>query len=203
MYQVGQMVAKLQREVPRGVDRHRRYWDSEGLVGTRNPKFSRVDKLAGVTPQQQRIISRARKIVFQKLRKYERANPRKMGMIHADLHFRNLLANQGQVAAIDFDDSGYGFYVYDLVIPLISAEFQLGRKRKKELPHLKAELIRGYSENAEWSATDEEMIPHFMAARRIAMLGWLNSRSDNPRIKKHLKKSAKNISRRLKQLYFK
>lgn len=201
MYQAGVLLARLQRETPKGIETHRRYWDSEGLVGKRNPKFGPINKLTGVSAKQQQIILRARKIVFAKLQKYEKKNPRKMGMIHADLHFRNMLLNDGEIAAIDFDDSGFGFYVYDLVIPLISAEAQLGPKRKNEFPNLQAELIRGYAENAEWTDEDEKMIPHMISARRIAMLGWLNSRSDNPRLKKHLKKFAKTAARRLERLY--
>ncbi|CAN5432166.1 hypothetical protein BH10BDE1_BH10BDE1_05170 [soil metagenome] len=45
------------------------------------------------------------------------------------------------------------------------------------------------------------MLTHLTAARRIAMLGWLNSRSDNPRLRKHLKSSAKDVATFLKKTY--
>ncbi len=200
MFEVGVLLAHLQKNVPKGIAKHRRYWTTDGLVG-RKPKFGPVDKLVGVSAADQKTILRARSVVYSKLLRYEKRHPKKLGMIHADLHFNNLLLSRGHVAAIDFDDSGYGFYVYDLVIPLQSAENTLGPKRKHELAKLRAALIKGYSENAPWSDEDEKMIDHMLAARRITMLGWLNSRSDNPRLKKYLKKSAGRIAKRLKKQY--
>ncbi len=200
MYDVGVLLARLQKSVPRGIAEHRRYWTTEGLVG-RNPKFGPIDKLVGVSAANQKTILRARAAVHSKLLRYEKRNPKKLGMIHADLHFSNLLLSKGCIAAIDFDDSGFGFYVYDLVIPLQSANGILGRKRKNELPKLRAALVKGYSEHALWTSEDESMIDHMLAARSITMLGWLNSRSDNPRLKRYLKKSAGRIAKRLSKQY--
>lgn len=43
-----------------------------------------------------------------KLNYYGRSNE-KFGLIHADLHFYNVINNNGVNQIIDFDDSGYGF----------------------------------------------------------------------------------------------
>jgi Ser/Thr protein kinase RdoA (MazF antagonist) len=199
MYEIGVLLAKLQKSVPRGIAKHRRYWTSDGLVG-HNPKFGPIDNLLGVSPKNQQIINRARMVVHAKLRRYEnRTN--KMGMIHADLHFKNILLSSGRIAAIDFDDSGYGFHVYDLAVTLQSARHELGPKRKHEFPKLQEALIAGYSQNAAWTNDDENMIQHLISARNLAVLGWLNSRSDNPRLRTHLKKSARNVAKCMHELY--
>lgn len=106
-----------------------------------------------------------------------------------------------ELAAIDFDDCGFGFYAYDLVIPLISTEYILGRKRKNEIPKFKEALLRGYMTHAKWDKHDESILPHLMNARRLLMLGWLNSRSDNPRLQGKLRQSAKKAIKHLKKTY--
>lgn len=198
MYEVGALLARLQKSAPR--TRHRRYWDSNGLVG-RKPKFGSVDKLSGVGPVTQAIVSRARPKVYAKLRAYERKFPKRFGYIHADLHFGNLLQTMNGIAAIDFDDSGYGFFVYDLVVPLMSARHILGKNRQREHETFKRALIAGYASQARWDEHDERILGHLVAARRITMLGWLSSRSENPRLKAYLKKSARSVAAFLEKNY--
>ncbi|SDT43207.1 Ser/Thr protein kinase RdoA involved in Cpx stress response, MazF antagonist [Paenibacillaceae bacterium GAS479] len=41
------------------------------------------------------------------------------GFIHGDLHQGNILFHEGQPRAIDFGRCGFGFYLYDLVQPLL------------------------------------------------------------------------------------
>ncbi len=200
MYEVGGLLARLQKNAPRGLARHRRYWTADGLVG-KNPKFGSSENLAGIPNEIQSTIDRGRKIIHRKLRSFERRFPKRQGFIHADLHFGNLLLSQGRIAAIDFDDSGFGFYAYDLAVPLLSADHLLGKKRQKEFETMRASLIRGYSDNAPWDSHDEKLLPHLIAARRIAMLGWLNSRSDNPRLKSRLKKAARSVANFVQQKY--
>jgi len=179
MYQVGALLANLQLHTPRKPVAHRRYWDSEGLVGVK-PKFSSIDKLADVSRKQQEIITRARKLVFKKLRSFEKKFPERMGLIHADLHFGNILKIGSGLGAIDFDDCGYGFHAYDLAIPLYSVEHILSEKQQKRIPEYKEALIAGYTSKKTWDRSDEELFPYLLSARRLCMLGWLNSRSDNP-----------------------
>ncbi len=46
------------------------------------------------------------------------AQPDTFGLIHADLHQENYLFHGGMARAIDFDDCGWGFYLYDLAVTL-------------------------------------------------------------------------------------
>jgi Ser/Thr protein kinase RdoA (MazF antagonist) len=117
-------------------------------------------------------------------------------MIHADLHFGNLLLSQGRIAAIDFDDCGFGFHVYDLVVPLK----HLAKRRKREYPRFKSALIEGYSRHCGWDKHDEEVLSYMMIARGLAMLGWLNSRSDNPSLRKPFKIAASRVVKELRAL---
>jgi Ser/Thr protein kinase RdoA (MazF antagonist) len=46
------------------------------------------------------------------------ASPDVFGLIHSDLHQENYLFHRGRVRAIDFDDCGWGHFVYDLAVTL-------------------------------------------------------------------------------------
>lgn len=199
LFELGQLIATLQASAPRS--NHRRYWNADGLVGAQ-PKFGSVAKLIGVDRRHLAIVNEVRPKVFKALKRFEKDHPEKMGFIHADLHFGNIVLTQRGLAAIDFDDSGYGFLAYDLVIPLMSVENLLKKeKRMRELSEFRGALLQGYASRASWTEEDEAMILHLTAARRIAMLGWLHTRSDNPRLKKHLKSAAKVAANYLRTNY--
>jgi Ser/Thr protein kinase RdoA (MazF antagonist) len=197
MFELGHLIGKLHKKSP--GTKHRRYWDADGLVG-KNPKFGSIENMEGLNPTQQKFISNVRKIVLKQLKYFEKKYPLKMGVIHADLHFGNLLWVDNSIGAIDFDDSGFGFFAYDLVIPLLSAEylFEKSKNRKNILDNLKESLIRGYKTQMNWDKEDEIILRYLTAARVILMLAWLNSRSDNPRLKKYLKKAVKRTMARFK-----
>ena len=116
-----------------------------------------------------------------------------MGLVHADLHFNNALQNKNGLGAIDFDDSGFGFYAYDLVIPILSMENILGEKRKAERPKFRQALLSGYKSVRTWDEEDEKILDVLIGARRLLMLGWLNSRADNPRLHKYFQEQLKKV----------
>jgi Ser/Thr protein kinase RdoA (MazF antagonist) len=141
-----------------------------------------------VSRRDQAIITKARKSLLRKLHRFAKKHPQRMGLIHADLHFGNIIKlNHGGVGVIDFDDCGFGFHAYDIAVTLISVENRLGEKRSKEFSRFKDALIEGYKTQKSWDLKDELILADLMVARRLLMLGWMNSRADNPRIKKHLK----------------
>lgn len=183
---LGRVTAELQSLTPRGGTKKRRYWTAEGLVGAHS-KFGSIDALAGIRRDQQKVISAARKQVHGRLERFEKRFPNRMGLIHADLHFGNVLSAGGGLGVIDFDDCGHGFHAYDLVVPYLSAGHILGARGKKRLPAYKEALISGYASRASWDTEDDAVFGDLVTARKLTMLGWLNSRSDNPRLKKRLK----------------
>lgn len=198
LYQVGQIIADLQTNTPRSKTTNRRYWTADGLVGNA-PKFGSIDMIAGLRPKQQEVITRARKSALKKLRQFEKRFPKRQGLIHADLHFGNILSTGDRLAAIDFDDCGFGFHAYDLVIPLLSVEAILSDMAKDRLSEFKSALVSGYSAKRSWDHHDEKILPVLITARKLLMLGWLNSRSDNPRLRKRMARAIERTLIHLKQ----
>lgn len=194
MFKVGQLIARMQSHST--VKTTRKYWDAEGLLGLQ-ATFGNIDSLSGVSKKDQKQITKARIATLSYLKKYQKKFPNRLGLIHADLHFGNLLLNGLNFGAIDFDDCGFGFYVYDLVIPFVSMQNNLGEKNQRKLESYKNALIKGYSSLSRWDHHDEQIFTHLLTARKLLMLGWLNSRSDNPMLKKYFKGA---VNRALKHI---
>jgi hypothetical protein len=49
-----------------------------------------------------------------------------------------------------------------------------------------------------WDNEDESILPYMMIASGIALLGWLNSRSDNPSLRKNFKIVTTRVVKQLK-----
>lgn len=195
MLALGQYQGRL-RKLARGQKViHRRYWDAEGLVGPEG-KFGSIDFLPGVTKPVQKAITRARKETLRELLAYEARFPDRLGLIHADMHFGNfLLRRGGQISAIDFDDCGYGFYAYELAVPLTHLEHYATGKR---FERLKAFLIEGYAGTASWDEHDQRILTRLFLARKLLMLGWMHSRSEIPRFRTMLPKGAARMAERIR-----
>lgn len=100
------------------------------------------------------------------------------GVIHADLHHGNrLVCRGGELAAIDFDDCGFGHYLFDLSV-------MLGYPRRlnpEAYPQLLEEFLAGYRLVRPISDEHIARLPAFFAMRTISITLWVLGRAaDNP-----------------------
>ena len=127
--------------------------------------------------------------LYKKINNYEKRNPDKLSLIHADLHFGNMIWNKGVVQPIDFDDCGYGLELYDIAVTLAQSSNYFKKVGLKETRLSKEALLRGYSVYKELTDVDIDILPYFVAARELAMIGWLYERRDNPELWDYLRKN--------------
>lgn len=99
------------------------------------------------------------------------------GIIHADLHHGNLLFESENVHAIDFDDCGWGHFLYDLAVT------QWYLQARPDFAELCQAHIDGY--RAVRSLPDEQiaLLPTFRAARTLLMAVYMAGRADNPKLR--------------------
>jgi Ser/Thr protein kinase RdoA (MazF antagonist) len=95
------------------------------------------------------------------------------GLIHADLHQENYLFHHGEVRAIDFDDCGYGHFLYDIAVAL----GEVGHRQDE--PALRTALLADYRSIRLLPEAHERYLDSFFALRRLQlMLWWLEFRDD-------------------------
>ncbi len=124
----------------------------------------------GLTSKDYHILEKCTENIKKELNHYGRGNDR-YGLIHGDLHFYNVISHEGKHQIIDFDDCGYGFYMYDMGCALVTYS--------KNLEELEAAWIEGYEKVRKLSDEDKRLIPMFVLTRRITRLAWLASHADS------------------------
>jgi Ser/Thr protein kinase RdoA (MazF antagonist) len=100
--------------------------------------------------------------------------PEVFGLIHGDLHQENYLFDHGRVRAIDFDDSGWGHFTYDLAVVLSELRHREG------YASLRAALLRGYRAVRPLSAEHERYLEIFYALRLLQLSVWCIEQRDHP-----------------------
>ena len=168
---LGALLAQLHQttdrlKLPEAFTRPR--WDLEGLVGE-VPFWGRFWDHAAATPDQRAALIRARDALRERLAGDQ-------GLIHADVLRENVLVLGGAVSLIDFDDSGFGFRLYDLGTVLSQNLYE------PAYPEIRDALMAGYG------TTDTAMVEAFTLARTLASVGWAmpRLRPDHPIHRSHL-----------------
>jgi Ser/Thr protein kinase RdoA (MazF antagonist) len=89
-------------------------WDYQGLFGRHGEVLPGWPRLS----RRQEDLFRAVGERLRRLTDQWGTGRDVFGLIHGDLIFQNVLFHQGEARAIDFDDCGFGYFVYDLSILL-------------------------------------------------------------------------------------
>ena len=146
-------------------------WDGEALVGD-EPRWGPPDPECRLAPADRAALEACRAEVRTRLDAIGTGADR-FGLIHSDLAFENVLvADDGEVVMIDFDDSGYGWYLHELAVVLYPHEGTGGFGERRDA------LVDGYRGVRELPDGWLLELPTFLMARRIQTLGWLFSRAD-------------------------
>ena len=100
--------------------------------------------------------------------------PETFGLIHGDLHQGNYLFHADQVRAIDFDDCGYGYYLYDMAVTLSEVNW------RKNTPALRRSFLAGYRSVRDLSPEHEQYLDTFIALRDLQLMTWKIEMRDHP-----------------------
>jgi Ser/Thr protein kinase RdoA (MazF antagonist) len=171
---LGEITARLHLQArawtpPTGFTRKR--WDVDTILRPR-PHWGDWRAAPGLDADGTALLERATDRLAATLHAYG-TGPQVFGLIHADLRLANLMVDAQGLTAIDFDDCGFGWWVYDLAAALSFIETD------PRLPELIALWVDGYTRIAPLPPRDRAMIPGLILLRRVLLTAWLASRADS------------------------
>ncbi len=172
MQEIGAIAARLHEQVqrcPRLKKLNRPVWDYGSLLGE-NACWGSWREYPGLTQKDRKLFQAAADIIRSRLSVYGKASDR-YGLIHSDLHSSNVIINRNQLQIIDFDDCGYGWFLYDLGCSVV--------EYSGHLEELTQAWLRGYQKIRRLSPVDLAEAPTFVLLRRIVRLAWLSSHSQS------------------------
>ncbi len=170
--QLGELIARMHDVAaaaePPGY--RRPSWDAAGLAGSAS-LWGRASRLPSLTGADRAALDGAEARVGAELAALA-TTPDRFGVIHADFTFENVLVTDGGLVALDFDDSGRGWYLFDLTTPVFWCT-----------PHpdsgaLIAALVEGYQSVR--SLPDPHGWHALLLARALSYLGWAADRPGDP-----------------------
>lgn len=155
---------------PAGFTRPR--WDHETMLGPR-AAWGRWQDGLGIGREEHALLGRLDATLARRLGAFGRT-PDRFGLVHADLRLANLLLHGDRVRVLDFDDSGFSWFLYDFATAVSFMEDH------PALPELKAAWLAGYREVVPLSAAEEAEIDTFVLLRRLLLVAWVGSHQDAP-----------------------
>lgn len=173
--ELGQIAARCHDHVlhwqkPR--DFQRLTWDADAVFGP-NATWGNWRDAPEVTPELREVLEKVEAAVRARLNAFGKAEDR-FNLIHADMRLANLLEDENGTRLIDFDDCGWGWFLYDFAAAISFIEDD------PRIPGLKDAWVRGYRSVRGMSAEDEAEIDTFVMLRRMALLAWIGSHIEAP-----------------------
>ena len=168
---LGRTVARLHNfsaswEPPEGFSRPT--WDWAAQLGGSHFDAS-VEELVGSMPQQFRTpfwtVSGEAKAAMASLGQ----GPDAFGLIHADLYPENVLYKAGQAYPIDFEDCGYGWWLWDIAVALCTWAWGADWERKRDA------FYEGYASLRGLPAAQWDLLDLFIATQYATMLIWASA----------------------------
>ena len=166
-HRIGVALARLHDTADRWKrpgDFERPDWGVAGLIGD-DPLWGRFWEHPALSTTERELLVKARGAAADAL-----ANPpADFGLIHADALRENVLLNGDDIWLIDFDDSAFGFRLFDVITTLAKNEGE------RDYPTLRDALLAGYRT---MRPLDTKQWQLMRLLRSFTYLGWIISRMD-------------------------
>lgn len=171
--ELGQIAARAHlhaRSWRRPAGFERMTWDESAVFG---PAATWGDWRDGpnVDASIARQLERLEDLIVRRLARFTKGAER-YGLIHADMRLANLLVHEGRPRLIDFDDCGFGWFLYDFATAVSFMEDH------PQVPALKRAWVEGYRKVRGLPAEDEGEIDTLVMLRRMALLAWIGSHDE-------------------------
>jgi len=126
----------------------------------------------GIEGETAQVLARAETVVRKRMEDLP-SDKDNFGLIHADLRLPNLLVNGAQMSIIDFDDCGYGWFLYELAAAVSFIEDHA------DFDQLLSRWIEGYQTVSEIDQEILDALPTLLLLRRFSLIAWLGYQQDH------------------------
>lgn len=142
-------------------------WDVDDTIG-RRPRWGDWRTGLGVTAAHRRAIAPAAARAAERIDALGRT-PDRYGLIHGDLRAANLITAGDGFTVIDFDDSGFGWHLFEFAAATSFVETD------PRLPAWASAWTAAYRGGRDLPAEHEALLADFVILRRLQLLGWLGT----------------------------
>ena len=153
--------------LPPGFTRQR--WDETTLLTGEHPTVAPAWDNWALTTEERALVLDCRDALRDSLARWGKGRDR-YGIIHSDVMPENLIITNDEVRLIDFDDAGFGWYLYD------PASALLPYHGSDLYETLLASWRAGYRLHRSLADEDLAELPSFLLLRCFYALGWLHLR---------------------------
>ena len=113
----------------------------------------------------------------------------RFGLVHADMRLANLLVDGPHTTLLDFDDSGFGWFMYDLGSALSFIDLA------PEASSLRAAWLGGYTALRPLAAADLAIVDAMVLLRRMVLLAWIGTHGETQLAQAHAQTFAADTAR--------
>lgn len=173
--ELGELAARCHLHVqgwqrPAGFERLS--WDLPAVFGPA-PHWGDWRDAPHLAEVERKLLERVEVVLERRLTAYGQV-PDRYGLIHADMRLANLLVTPEKTRVIDFDDCGFGWFLYDFAAAVSFIE------EDPRLQEWQAAWLRGYQRVRPLSEADRAELPSLIMLRRMALLAWIGSHIEAP-----------------------
>ncbi len=154
-------------------------WDYEALLGL-NARWGHFNRMDTLPASQKKILGEAANLIKVRLQHYGKYKSN-YGLIHSDLNINNILVAGESIAVLDFDDCGYGWFLYDLSSSVLEYFEDSQAASLRDVIHA---WLAGYQKYRKLDRADYKEIDTFILLRKIVRIGWIATHSANDTVKK-------------------
>ena len=164
---VGVFLGRLHSASFRFVSREgfqRKVWNHDTILGG-EPSIDRDAIKKFATREDQSNLDAFKDLLAQTLGFIGKGSDR-YGMIHGDFQYSNYLMRRERIAAIDFDDSGWGHYAYDIAVNFSRME------RRNDFQLMRESFLSGYRSVFPLPNAFEQYLHTLIVARHLHLGYW-------------------------------
>ena len=170
---IGAMAAQLHQHSRswRRPDGFRRFdWTLEDMIGA-SARWGSWER-AALTDGERETLRRAADAARAVLATHP-VTPGNWGLIHSDIRPSNIMIDGSELVVIDFDDSGFSYYLYDFASALTFYEHL-----PQAIP-MAGNWLEGYRSVLPLSAAELDAAAALSLVRRLTMLGWATTHRED------------------------